>query len=491
MDLNLGILISDLIMNNHLYFFLRCFVLCITAFNGCAQSSGKINVACLGASITYGARLENRELESYPAQLQRMLGEKFVVSNYGVSGTTLLRKGDHSYWNTPEYQSALKSHPDIVFIDLGGNDSKLINRIYLDEYEKDYHDLIKSFAQLPSHPRIILQLPIVSFVTDTSQIWDPVIVHKIIPRIQQVAFDAGVEVIDMHSLLADKPMLVPDQIHPDAKGSGIMAKKLYDVVTQKRDVSFDIFKKAPHDKVSSFHGYACSDFTYHGRACKIVKPKRPAKDHPWIWRARFWGHEPQTDIALLEMGFHVVFCDVAELFGNKEAVQAWNEYYSFLTANGLAKKAALEGMSRGGVYIYNWAAENPGKVSCVYADNPVLDMKDWPARLRNNEASKRQEWETFKKDYGYTSDEEAMTFAGSPIDRVEQIVKGHYPMLHVCGDADEDVPMVLNTIPFEEKIKALKGDITVIHKPGAKHHPHSLVDPTPIVEFILNAGGSR
>lgn len=58
-------------------------------------------------------------------------------------------------------------------------------------------------------------------------------------------------------------------------------------------------------------------------------------------------------------------------------------------------------------------------------------------------------------------------------------------MLHVCGDADEVVPMEENTIPFEQKVKALKGDITVIHKPGFKHHPHSLPNPTPIVEFIV------
>ena len=33
-----------------------------------------------------------------------------------------------------------------------------------------------------------------------------------------------------------------------------------------------------------------------------------------MWRARFWGHEPQTDIDLLEKGFHIVYCDVADLY---------------------------------------------------------------------------------------------------------------------------------------------------------------------------------
>lgn len=139
-------------------------------------------ITCIGASITYGATLPDPATQSYPAQLQKLLGKGYEVSNFGVSSATLLRKGDLSYWNTDAYQKALKSNPDIVFIDLGGNDAKSVNRIHLDEYEKDYHDLINSFAQLPSHPRIVLLLPIPSFQKDTNQIYDKVIANSIIPN---------------------------------------------------------------------------------------------------------------------------------------------------------------------------------------------------------------------------------------------------------------------------------------------------------------------
>jgi hypothetical protein len=86
-----------------------------------------------------------------------------------------------------------------VFIELGGNDSKLVNRVHLAAFEQDYHELVKSFAQLPSHPRIILLLPLPSFVKDTAREWDAVIVSQIIPRIRQVAYEERVEVLDMHS----------------------------------------------------------------------------------------------------------------------------------------------------------------------------------------------------------------------------------------------------------------------------------------------------
>jgi alpha-beta hydrolase superfamily lysophospholipase len=59
--------------------------------------------------------------------------------------------------------------------------------------------------------------------------------------------------------------------------------------------------------------------------------------------------------------------------------------------------------------------------------------------------------------------------------------------LILCADADEAVAPEENTYLFERKVKALNGTITVFHKPGFKHHPHSLPNPTPIVDFILHA----
>ncbi|ADY52612.1 hypothetical protein Pedsa_2060 [Pseudopedobacter saltans DSM 12145] len=255
----------------------------------------------------------------------------------------------------------------------------------------------------------------------------------------------------------------------------------------KRKTEFDIFSKIEGDfKQSDFHGFVCADFTFKGRKAKIVKPITVAKWKPWIWRARFWGHEPQTDIALLKQGFHVVYCDVVELYGNKEAITIWNDFYDFLRKSGLAKKAVLEGMSRGGVYVYNWAAENPKKVACIYADNPVLDLKSWPGGKGKGPGSTK-DWQIFLKDYQLDTDQKIADFDGSPVNKIIQIVKGKYPMLHVCGSEDEVVPLDENTLPFAEQIKKAGGHIEIIMKPGGKHHPHSLKDPKPIVDFILNA----
>ncbi|MGJ7032512.1 GDSL-type esterase/lipase family protein [Niabella hirudinis] len=447
----------------------------------------KIKIACVGNSITYGAGIADREHNSYPAQLQNMLGDGYDVKNFGHNGATLLKGGANPYWDCKEYKEALAFNPDIVFIKLGTNDSKAVNRPHYNRFVTEYKALIASFQNGATKPRIVLLQPVASFMTDTSQIWNDVIVKQIAPMIQQAAYETKLETINFYPYFAERPDLFPDQIHPTSQGAAIIAKRLYELVkatTDKNYNSFSLIKK--EKKISSFYGFDCIDFKYAGRNCKLVKPRAAAKGHPWVWRARFWGHEPQTDISLLERGFHVAYCDVAELFGNKEAVNSWNQFYALMQQCGLSKKAVLEGMSRGGIYVYNWALANPGRVACIYADAPVLNLVSWPGNKRN--AGAEEPWANFKKDYHLT-EAQALRFKNNPLDHATKIAKLGFPMLHVVGDADDVVPVAENTAPFEQKITAAGGSIMVIHKPGVNHHPHSLKDPTPITGFILRATG--
>jgi lysophospholipase L1-like esterase len=200
-------------------------------------------IVCIGTSITYGATIRNRELNSYPAQLQRLVGKAYQVVNYGVSGTCLLRKGDHPYWNTREYQDALQSNPDMVFIELGTNDTKPVNRPFLDEFEPDYQDLIQSFLALPSRPQVILLLPTPIFIPNDG---DSLLLSNMIPKIRDIAFSRNLQVIDMHSLLLDKEAMFPDKLHPDADAFTIISKRLYDLVVQEKDREFDVFGHLRH-----------------------------------------------------------------------------------------------------------------------------------------------------------------------------------------------------------------------------------------------------
>lgn len=242
---------------------------------------------------------------------------------------------------------------------------------------------------------------------------------------------------------------------------------------------------------SNWNGYERYDFVVDGRNSIVVVPQTAAPGKPWIWRARFWGHEPQTDLSLLARGFHLVYMDVADLYGCPKAVAHWNAFYQYLTEeHGFAKKAVLEGMSRGGLIIYNWAAANPEKVACIYADAPVCDFKSWPGGKGRGRGSPA-DWQKCLKAYGL-SEEEALAYRHNPIDNLAPLAKIGVPLLHVCGAADDVVPMDENTNILADRYTKLGGSILVIAKPGVGHHPHSLKDPAPIVEFIWkHTGQSR
>ena len=186
-------------------------------------------VACVGDSITYGSGISDRQNDSYPAQLSRMLqnfDKQWQAQNFGVSGATLLRNGDLPYVRQNAYNQALTAEPDAVIIMLGTNDSKSWNWVYKDEFVSDYIYLIDAFAELPSNPKIWICKPVPAF-SDNFGITNAVIKDEIIPMIDQIAQLRDVEVIDLYTPMLDTSSMFPDGIHPNADGAGLMAKAIF------------------------------------------------------------------------------------------------------------------------------------------------------------------------------------------------------------------------------------------------------------------------
>ncbi|MBK8502619.1 MAG: prolyl oligopeptidase family serine peptidase [Saprospiraceae bacterium] len=235
---------------------------------------------------------------------------------------------------------------------------------------------------------------------------------------------------------------------------------------------------------TTWNGYRLIESNFEGRNAKIVFPKQANENRNWIWRARFWGHEPQTDLALLDLGFHLVYLDVADMYGGPQAVDLWNKYYDYLTHQyQLNKKTVLEGFSRGGLIIYNWASQNPEKVACIYADAPVCDINSWPGGKGRAEGS-AADWQKCLSAYGLT-EQAALQFKGSPIYTAIRVAEAKIPVLHVCGKVDESVPIEENTYLIEKIFRDRGAPFQLIEKEGIGHHPHSLKNPRPIVRFIL------
>lgn len=238
-------------------------------------------------------------------------------------------------------------------------------------------------------------------------------------------------------------------------------------------------------KQTKWNGFDRYDFEVDGKSVLVVAPKLPAEGRPWVWHGEFFGHKPAPDIALLDRGYHVVYMSVPDMLGSPTAVKHWNAFYDELVNRyGFSSKAALVGLSRGGLYCYNWAIANPDKVACIYADAAVCDFKSWPGGKGKGKGSPR-DWQLVLDRYGFANESEALAYDNNPIDRLEVLAKHKVPLLHVYGDADDVVPSDENTGVVAERYEKLGGTIVLINKPGVGHHPHGLEDSTPIVEFIM------
>ena len=210
------------------------------------EYQGTIRVACVGDSITAGVGAANGQ--SYPAQLGKMLGERWEVRNFGVSGSTLLNHGDKPYQKEKAFQAALQYQPQVVIIMLGTNDTKPQNWKFKDEFAADYKDLLGQFAKLTSKPRIFICHPVPVPGQGNFGI-NEAGVREESPLIDKIAKESQAGVIDMYGALKDYPETLPDRVHPNTAGAALMAKAAYHALTGK-EFSESVQEAAPKAKAA-------------------------------------------------------------------------------------------------------------------------------------------------------------------------------------------------------------------------------------------------
>ncbi len=213
-------------------------------------SDPKIRVACIGDSITFGARLESPEKDGYPAQLQELMGDGYEVFNLGVGACTLLRKGRPTVWD--QLLKIKESNADVVIISLGTNDTCGMGTCqerkcwdYKDEFPIDYKNLIDTIRIFLAKPKIwicaptpmVLETPGLSNERKAGLSIRKPRLQSLIESIREVAKEKNTGFIDLNTPMNESPELFTekDGVHPNKKGYKAIAKLVYEELSKFED----------------------------------------------------------------------------------------------------------------------------------------------------------------------------------------------------------------------------------------------------------------
>lgn len=236
-------------------------------------------------------------------------------------------------------------------------------------------------------------------------------------------------------------------------------------------------------------GFERVNFSIDGHRAYYVKPSHALPGNPWVWRASFPDWHTDMDSILLTRGFYIAYISDDDQYGSPRSMQVWDKFYNYLTTKiSLAPRVALEAVSRGALYAYGWAKRNPDRVTCVYAETPVCDIKSWPGGKEKGVGDTAL-WSQFKAVYHFT-EAQAMAYQDNPVDNLEGLASFRVPVLHVIGLNDKLAPPAENSYLFAQRYIAAGGPMSIypvtIGPQELMGHHFPIDRPGYYADFIFN-----
>ena len=199
----------------------------------------------------------------------------------------------------------------------------------------------------------------------------------------------------------------------------------------------------------------------------LILPEQAAANNetPWVWYAPTLPGLPGTEEKwmfqqFIHAGIAVAGINVGESYGNPKGRALFSAFYEELVLKrGPSKTPCLLARSRGGLMLYNWAAEHSSSVACIAGIYPVCNLSSYPGIKIACGA------------YGMTEEQlNAKLTDHNPIDRIETLAKAHVPIYHIHGDSDTVVPLELNSGELAQRYRQLGGAITLNVIKGQGHN---------------------
>lgn len=226
-------------------------------------------------------------------------------------------------------------------------------------------------------------------------------------------------------------------------------------------------------------------FTVAGLNATLVLPTGPAPGgaRPWVWYAPLGLGDGNAWAVrqLLAAGFAVGCINAGETMGNPGGRLVFREFYKLMVNEfKLAPKPCLMPQSRGGLMLYNWAADYPDCVQCIGAIYPVCDMTSWPGLAHHD----------LQCAYGMSEEELKEHLAeNNPMERLAPLAARRIPIYHITGDSDTTVPMEKNSLELKRRYEALGGGTVTVEIVKGKGHDGSATEifqSQSFVDFFLS-----
>jgi acyl-CoA thioesterase-1 len=186
-------------------------------------SQARLTILALGDSLTEGFGVN--EDENYPSQLENKLREDGFdvrVINGGISGETSSATLSRLDW-------MLKTNPDIVIVEIGGNDA--LRGIDLNLTRKNIDEIVGKFTEsgavvVVAGLQIIQNLGI-EYTTEFTAIY-PTIAEK---------HNAVLIPFMLEGVAANPELNQADFIHPNANGYAVMVDHIYAYILEAIDLA--------------------------------------------------------------------------------------------------------------------------------------------------------------------------------------------------------------------------------------------------------------
>ena len=178
-------------------------------------------IACLGDSIT--------AVTGYPEDLQRLMGNASIVCNFGYSGSTVIFNSSEPYMFEHEFKNARVFGPTTVIIMLGTNDAHPDVYTHINDFVPNFETMIKNIQRINSKTQIFLVEPPPIF-NNTLGVDINSYVQGVIPRIQEVANQTSLPLIDVYTPLLSHPEYFTDGLHPNSEGAKMIANIVYEAI---------------------------------------------------------------------------------------------------------------------------------------------------------------------------------------------------------------------------------------------------------------------